>query len=96
MLVLVLVGWVPLRAEERLMRSGTSVEHRIDALAHRFLGSVQADGVSDRRPRAKLTEFVVVGLKQGWACIFGAALLAVLFAARLCYPEVQPWPGTTS
>ncbi|CAM3220773.1 hypothetical protein PSET11_00650 [Arthrobacter ulcerisalmonis] len=69
------------------MRSGTSVEHRIDALAHRFLGSVQADGVSDRRPRAKLTEFVVFGLKQGWACIFGAALLAVLFAARLWYPE---------
>lgn len=69
------------------MRSGTSVEHRIDALAHRFLGSVAADGVSDRRPRAKLTEFVVFGLKQGWACIFGAALLAVLFAARLWYPE---------
>jgi uncharacterized membrane protein YoaT (DUF817 family) len=30
---------------------------------------------------------MVFGLKQAWACIFGAALLAVLMAARLWYPE---------
>ena len=32
-------------------------------------------------------EFLVFGLKQAWACIFGAALLAVLFASRLWCPE---------
>ena len=59
----------------------TSVELAIDAYAHRFL---------DRSPlsgrRARLTEFVVFGLKQGWACIFGAAMLAVLVGTKLWYP----------
>ncbi len=35
----------------------------------------------------RLTEFVVFGLKQAWACVFGAALLAVIIAARLWYPD---------
>ncbi|UVJ39178.1 DUF817 domain-containing protein [Arthrobacter sp. CJ23] len=35
----------------------------------------------------RLTEFGVFGLKQAWACIFGAALLAVILAARLWYPD---------
>ncbi|WP_028269836.1 DUF817 domain-containing protein [Arthrobacter sp. UNC362MFTsu5.1] len=64
------------------MRSFTSVELLIDQRAHRFLDSAPAGGA-----RSKLTEFVVFGLKQGWACIFGAALLAVLLAARLWYPD---------
>ena len=64
------------------MRSFTSVERQIDERAHRFLDRAPAGGV-----RSRLTEFVVFGLKQGWACIFGAALLAVLLAARLWYPD---------
>jgi uncharacterized membrane protein YoaT (DUF817 family) len=64
------------------VRSFTSVEQFIDERAHRFLDKAPAGGV-----RPGLTEFVVFGLKQGWACIFGAALLAVLLAARLWYPE---------
>jgi uncharacterized membrane protein YoaT (DUF817 family) len=60
----------------------TSVEQAIDSYAHRFL---------DRSPlsgrRAWLTEFVVFGLKQGWACIFGAAMLAVLVGTKLWYPD---------
>jgi uncharacterized membrane protein YoaT (DUF817 family) len=60
----------------------TSVEQAIDAYAHRFL---------DRSPlsgrRAWITEFVVFGLKQGWACIFGAAMLAVLVGTKLWYPD---------
>jgi uncharacterized membrane protein YoaT (DUF817 family) len=60
----------------------TSVEQAIDSHAHRFL---------DRSPlsgrRAWLTEFVVFGLKQGWACIFGAAMLAVLVGTKLWYPD---------
>ncbi|MCU1567853.1 MAG: putative integral rane protein [Pseudarthrobacter sp.] len=64
------------------MHSSTTVEQRIDERARRFLANGPADGA-----RTKLTEFVVFGLKQGWACIFGAALLAVLLAARLWYPD---------
>ena len=63
------------------MRNSTPVEQRIDERAHRFLATAPANGA-----KARLTEFVVFGLKQGWACIFGAALLAVLLAARLWYP----------
>lgn len=59
----------------------TPVEEQIDAWAHRRL-----DGAPARGPRADLVEFIVFGLKQAWACIFGAALLAVLFVTRLWYP----------
>lgn len=37
--------------------------------------------------RAGLVEFAVFVLKQAWACIFGAALLAVIVAVRLWYPD---------
>ena len=63
------------------MRSFTSVEQRLDEGAHRFLDNAPAGR------RSRFTEFMVFGLKQAWACIFGAALLAVLMAARLWYPE---------
>lgn len=60
----------------------TSVEQRIDDVAHRLLGSAPRRGI-----RAGLVEFLVFGLKQAWACIFGAAMLVVLFATRLWYPD---------
>lgn len=63
------------------MRSFTSVEQRLDERAHRFLDNAPAGR------RSGFTEFMVFVLKQAWACIFGAALLAVLTAARLWYPE---------
>lgn len=63
------------------MRNTTSVEQSIDDLAHRYL-----DRAREGRLRERLTEFVVFGLKQAWACVFGAALLAVIIAARLWYP----------
>ncbi|SCG39961.1 DUF817 domain-containing protein [Micromonospora coxensis] len=34
-----------------------------------------------------LTEFAVFGLKQAWACVFGAAMLAVILSAHLWYPR---------
>lgn len=64
------------------MLSSTPLEARLDERARRFLASAPAS-----RVRPKLTEFVVFGLKQGWACIFGAAMLAALMAARLWYPD---------
>ena len=60
----------------------TSVEARIDAAAHRVLDRLPAGGVS-----GALVEFVVFGLKQGWACLFGGALLGLLIATRLFWPH---------
>jgi uncharacterized membrane protein YoaT (DUF817 family) len=34
-----------------------------------------------------LFEFVAFGVKQAWACVFGAALLALLLATHFFYPE---------
>src|SRR6478735_6201842 len=64
------------------MRTSTPLERRIDAVAHVLL-----QGASERGVRAGLVEFTVFVLKQAWACIFGAALLAVIVAARLWYPD---------
>nr|WP_233614331.1 DUF817 domain-containing protein [Leucobacter edaphi] len=47
-------------------------------------------GRPDRGPRAVLIECCVFLLKQAWACIFGALLLAVIVAARLWYPDDAP------
>ncbi|QNE47702.1 DUF817 domain-containing protein [Glaciihabitans sp. INWT7] len=60
----------------------TPVERFIDARARDLLARAP-----DSRLWRGVVEFLVFGLKQAWACIFGAALLAVLFATRLWYPE---------
>lgn len=60
----------------------TPVEQRIDDWAHRRL-----DGAPERGIRSFTVEFLVFVLKQAWASVFGAAMLAVLLATRLWYPE---------
>lgn len=76
------------------MPSLTKVEERLDRRARRFLGGARGEGLGGARGggpgsrlRRGLTEFGAFGLKQAWACIFGAALLAVILAARLWYPD---------
>lgn len=64
------------------MQRATSLEQRIDAVANRLLRDAAANG-----SRAGLIEFAVFVLKQAWACVFGAALLIVIVAARLWYPD---------
>ena len=64
------------------MRRATSLERRIDAAAHRLLRDTPSGGI-----RSFLVEFAVFVLKQAWACVFGAALLVVIVAARLWYPD---------
>lgn len=64
------------------MQRATSLERRVDAIAHRVLRDAPANGI-----RAALVEFAVFILKQAWACIFGASLLVVIVAARLWYPD---------
>jgi uncharacterized membrane protein YoaT (DUF817 family) len=60
----------------------TPVEQSFDDLAHRLLARVPRRG-----PASWLAEFLVFGAKQAWACIFGGAMLAVIIATRLWYPE---------
>jgi len=62
-------------------RSLTSTERALDGRARRFLEGLPRTGL-----RGRLVEFLAFGIKQAWACIFGAALLTVLLAARLWYP----------
>lgn len=37
--------------------------------------------------RAWVYEFLLFGFKQGWACLFGGLMLALLFGTHLFYPE---------
>jgi uncharacterized membrane protein YoaT (DUF817 family) len=60
----------------------TSVEARIDAGAHAVLDRMPQHGLS-----GALIEFIVFGLKQGWACLFGGALLALIMLSAAAWPE---------
>jgi len=61
----------------------TAVEHRIDRAARRVLDA----GHQPHRPvRLAVTEFLVFGAKQAWACTFGALLLAAMAVVHLTVP----------
>lgn len=40
--------------------------------------------------RLWLYEFLLFGFKQGWACLFGALMLALLLGTHLFYPDSAP------
>ncbi|MDB5440329.1 MAG: hypothetical protein JWM33_2756, partial [Caulobacteraceae bacterium] len=40
--------------------------------------------------RARLHEFLLFGLKQAWACLFGGAMLALLVGTHLFWPANTP------
>jgi uncharacterized membrane protein YoaT (DUF817 family) len=63
-------------------RHFTGLEKRIDAAAHRFLAGLPRHRISDA-----LVEFLVFGLKQAWACLFGGAMLGLLILTRWLWPE---------
>lgn len=60
----------------------TTAERAIDARFRVVLARLPRHG-----PGGWLTEFLAFGLKQAWACVFGAAMLAVICAAHLWYPD---------
>ncbi|MER6752954.1 DUF817 domain-containing protein [Micromonospora echinofusca] len=60
----------------------TTTERAIDAHLRAALAQLPRHGLA-----GWLTEFVAFGLKQAWACVFGAAMLAVICAAHLWYPD---------
>lgn len=42
------------------------------------------------RPAAALHEFLVFGIKQAWACLFGGLMVALLLGTHLWYPADTP------
>jgi uncharacterized membrane protein YoaT (DUF817 family) len=64
------------------LRRFTSLETRIDAAAHGVLDSLPARGLY-----GALVEFLVFGLKQGWACLFGGAMLLLIIGTKYVSTE---------
>jgi len=62
-------------------RDSTSLERRLLAWARGRLDSLPASGW-----RSWVVELGVFGIKQGWACVFGALMLLVLVVTALVYP----------
>lgn len=54
------------------------------------LDAVARPWSAQRRWRAFAYEFLLFGLKQAWACLFGAILLGLLIATRLWWPAGAP------
>ncbi|MHA6298629.1 DUF817 domain-containing protein [Devosia sp. CAU 1758] len=61
----------------------TSVEAAIDRGAHDVLARIPRGRVADG-----LIEFLVFGLKQAWACLFGGLMLGMILVTRLWWPEI--------
>lgn len=61
----------------------TSVEARIDAAARVLLSRLPRGKVGDGA-----VEFLVFGLKQAWACLFGGLMLGMIIITRLWWPEI--------
>src|ERR1051325_21494 len=61
----------------------TSVEARIDAAAQAVLARLPRGPVADG-----LVEFLVFGLKQAWACLFGGLMLGMIILTRFWWPEL--------
>lgn len=61
----------------------TSLETHIDAAAHAVLATLPRGRVADG-----LIEFLVFGLKQAWACLFGGLMLGMILVTRLWWPDI--------
>jgi uncharacterized membrane protein YoaT (DUF817 family) len=67
------------------MDERTGLEARIDAAAHAVLARLPQDGLA-----GAAIEFLVFGLKQAWACLFGGALLALIMLSAVAWPASAP------
>jgi uncharacterized membrane protein YoaT (DUF817 family) len=66
------------------MKQRTSLEARIDAAAHAVLARWPSTGLV-----GAALEFLVFGLKQAWACLYGGALLALIMLSAFLWPETS-------
>ena len=64
----------------------TTVEARIDTAAKLLLERLPRLGFA-----GSLVEFLVFGLKQAWACLFGGAFLGVVLATSFFWPKVASY-----
>jgi uncharacterized membrane protein YoaT (DUF817 family) len=64
----------------------TSLEAWIDDRAHAVLRRLPQHGLA-----GAVVEFVVFGLKQGWACLFGGLMLGVMILSRWLWPDDAPF-----
>lgn len=63
------------------MKRFTSLEAWIDEVARNGLNRLPTHGIF-----GGLVEFLVFGLKQAWACLFGGAMLGLILVTSLYYP----------
>jgi uncharacterized membrane protein YoaT (DUF817 family) len=63
------------------MKERTNLEAQIDTAAHAILARLPQHGLA-----GAAVEFVVFGLKQAWACLFGGALLALIMLSAWFWP----------
>jgi uncharacterized membrane protein YoaT (DUF817 family) len=66
------------------MTNRTSLEAKIDVVARAVLEKLPQHGLA-----GAAVEFVVFGLKQAWACLFGGALLALIMLSAWLWPEAS-------
>jgi uncharacterized membrane protein YoaT (DUF817 family) len=64
------------------MKQRTSLEAKIDAAAHAVLERLPSHGLA-----GAALEFLVFGLKQAWACLYGGALLALIMVSAFVWPD---------
>ena len=74
-----------MRQERQSANRFTSVEAVIDAAARRALAALPQTGLWP-----SLIEFLVFGLKQAWACLFGGLFLGIVLLTKLLWPDQLP------
>ncbi len=70
---------------EKKDRQGSAAATRFTAIRARIEAATPTRGLP-----AFLYEFAVFGFKQGWACLFGALMLALLLGTHLWWPADAP------
>ena len=75
--------------------------HGQDALAgwRRVIDEVHAAGQAAERRGAWVSgayEFLRFGIKQGWACLFGGLMVALLIGTHFLYPKGAPLARTAT
>ncbi len=64
------------------MKQRTAFEAKIDSAAHAVLERLPSHGLA-----GAALEFLVFGLKQAWACLYGGALLALIMVSAFVWPD---------
>src|SRR5215467_7279462 len=83
-------GWWPMNQGDRMPGRRSAAANW--APLTRFIAADEkiAQWAGKQPATAFLYEFVRFGLKQGWACLFGGAMVGLLIATSLWYPRAAP------